>query len=145
VVLTAPNGRQRIAVRDAGTRKILTLAEGEEYEHLRWVPGGNLLSWSGPIKSAGPQSNGIWIAEPGGPGPKRLIHDGYNPVWSDDGTMVYYSRIGDDSGLWCWDLRRARSVRIRGWTEVNSFDMRGGSLVFASVASDTHIFRLPLR
>jgi hypothetical protein len=59
--------------------------------------------------------------------------------------MVYYSRIGDHSGLWRYDLRRAKSVRIRSWTEVNSFDLRGESLVFARVASDTHIFRLPLR
>lgn len=145
VVLTAANKRQRIEVRDLVTGRSQTLTEGEEYEHLRWVPGSNLLSWSGPLKSAGPQSDGIWIAEPGGPGPKHLIPDGHNPAWNNGGTVVYYSRIGEHSGLWSFDLRSSKSAKIRGWTEVNYFDVRGASLVFARVASDTHVFRLPLR
>jgi Tol biopolymer transport system component len=145
VVLTGQDHRQRIVVRDLDTGRDATAAEGSEYEHLRWVPGRDALSWSGPVKSAGPGSDGIWVWESGGQGPKQIVADGYNPAWSGDGMKVYYSRIGDYSGLWCDDLRRSRSVKIRTWTEVGSFDIRGRSLVFARVASDTHIFRLPLK
>ena len=64
---------------------------------------------------------------------------------SDDGKSVYYSRIGSHSGLWRHDLRSSTSVQIRTWAEVDAFDIRGGRLVFARVASDTHIFRLPVK
>jgi Tol biopolymer transport system component/DNA-binding winged helix-turn-helix (wHTH) protein len=144
-VLTAPDSRQRIVVRDLDTRRDTTVTEGNEYERLRWVPGGRLLSWSGPVKSAGPGSDGIWMADPRGSGPERIVADGNNPVWSDDDTKVYYSRIGDHSGLWCYDRKRFSEARIRTWTEVDSFDIRGQSLVFARIASDTHIFRLSLK
>jgi hypothetical protein len=96
------------------------------------------------VKSAGPGSDGIWVAKPAGPAPKRIVADGYNPVWSDDGSGVYYSRIGDHSGLWRYDLRRSTSVKLRSWAEVDAFDIRGRSLVFARVASDTHVYRLLL-
>ena len=144
VVLTGPDRRQRVVVRDMDGQREITLAEGSEYEHLRWIPGGIELSWSGPIKSAGPGSDGVWIAEPGGRTPRRLVPDGYNPVWSEDGARVYYSRIGTHSGLWCYDVRRSASARVRRWAEVDAFDIRGRALVFARVASDTHVFRLPL-
>ena len=144
VVLTGPDRRQRVVVRDLELQRDTTVAEGNEYAHLRWGPGGASLSWSGPVKSAGPGSDGVWIAEPAGPAPKRIVADGYNPVWSDDSSGVYYSRIGDHSGLWLFDLRRSTSVKLRSWVEVDAFDIRGRSLVFARVASDTHVYRLPL-
>ncbi len=144
VVLNAVTGRQSIVIRSLVDGRDTVLAEGGEYEHLRWIPGENSISWSGPLKSAGAQSDGIWIAEVGGAGPKRLVPDGNSPVWSEDGNNVYYSRMGDYSGLWRFNRQRKDSVRIRTWTETDLFDVCGGRLIFARVSSDTHVFSTPL-
>lgn len=143
-VVLAASGRQRVVVRELPAQQDRTIAEGGEYEHLGWAPGGNSLSWSGPAKSAGPQSAGIWVAEPGASAPRHLLPDGHDPVWNQDGALLYYSRIGDHSGLWRLDLRTGKSIQVRRWREVDYFDVSRGRLVFARVASDTHIFRLRL-
>jgi len=143
-VLAAPNGRQSIVVRDLRHGRDVVLTDGGEYEHLRWVPGREALSWSGPAKSAGPQTDGIWMGQLGGSGAVRLVSDGYSPAWNDDGSAVYYSRIGEHAGLWRHDVGRRPPVRLRRWAEIDYFDVRGGRLVFARIGSATRIFRLPL-
>jgi Tol biopolymer transport system component/DNA-binding winged helix-turn-helix (wHTH) protein len=137
-------GRQRIVVRDLDTQREVTLAEGGEYECLRWEPSGRFLSWSGPPKSAGRQSAGVWIAAIGEGAPTNVVRDGYRPVWSADGQVLFYSRIGDHSGLWRHDRRDLTSTKVRDWTEVDYFDLVGGRLVFAQVAGDSSIFSVSL-
>src|SRR6185295_5918896 len=47
VVLKLPDGGQRIVLRDLDSREEeLTIAEGAQYEQLRWLPDGSALSWS---------------------------------------------------------------------------------------------------
>jgi hypothetical protein len=144
VVIRGPGGRQRVAVRDLRAQRDFVLADGGEYEHLRWVPGRARLSWSGPAKSAGRETDGIWMRDVGGSPVVHVVPDGYSPAWSDDGASVYYSRIGDNAGLWRFDLGKHSPVRLRQWTEVDYFDVRNGHLVFARISSNTRIFRLPL-
>jgi TolB protein len=143
-VLSAPNGRQSIVVRDLRDGREFVLSDGGEYEHLRWVPGRDAVSWSGPAKSAGPQTDGIWIGEIGGAAATRLVPDGYSPAWKEDGSGVYYSRIGTHAGLWRFDVGSLAPVQLRQWAEIDYFDVRGGRLVFARIGSATRIFRLPL-
>lgn len=144
VVVSAPNGRQSVVVRDLGAQSDIVLAEGGEYEHLRWIPRRHALSWSGPQKSTGPQTDGIWTREVAGSAVVHLVTDGYSPAWNDEGTSVYYSRIGSHSGLWRFDLGRLAPVRLQSWDEVDYFDVRNGRLVFARIGSQTRILRLPL-
>ena len=143
-VILGPNGRQSVTVRDLRARRDVVLADGGEYEHLRWVPGRARLSWSGPAKSVGRETDGIWVRDVEGSPVVRVVPDGYSPVWAEDGASVYYSRIGDHAGLWRFDLGKPAPVRLRQWTEVDYFDVRDGHLVFARIRSNTRIFRLPL-
>jgi Tol biopolymer transport system component len=64
IVLKSPEGRQKVVLRDLEKQVDLTLAEGGEYEELRWLPDGSALSWSGPAVSGGATSNGVWVAAP---------------------------------------------------------------------------------
>lgn len=143
VVLQSPDGSQHVMLRDLEKSPDLTIAEGAEYEHLRWLPDGESLSWSGPEKSADPGSNGVWVVKPGEAG-QRLIPDGYAPVWSADGATIYFSRIGGYSGLWRFDVRRRTQARVRDWKRVPYHDIAGERLVFTQDDNRSQIYSMAL-
>jgi DNA-binding winged helix-turn-helix (wHTH) protein/Tol biopolymer transport system component len=145
VVLSGDPRGQRIVVRTLDGRATeQTIAEGGEYEHLRWLPDGSTLSWSGPERSSDPESNGIWIAEPGR-SPRRIVGDGYGPVWSGDGTIVYFSRIRDYAGLWMHDRRSDRTTQLREWVEGRyDFDIVGDRLLLTQEAGPGRVFSMAI-
>jgi Tol biopolymer transport system component len=146
VVVKSDEGRQRILLRQAdGRRPDRTLSLGAEYEHLRWLPGGSALSWSGPERSADPKSNGIWVVEIEGSAPRRIVADGYGPVWAADGKAVFFSRIRQYSGLWKYDLRDGTETELRQWPETsNEFDIVGERLVLTQQGGRGRIFSMSL-
>ena len=146
-VLKLPDGGQRVVLRDLDNRKEeLTIAEGAEYEQLRWLPDGSALSWSGPAKGTGPESNGIWkwLDQPGSQ-PARIVGDGYGPVWSSDGTSLYFSKPGSNAGLYRFDLARKTVERIRAWRNVRFHDIAGGRVVYVRDSSNNQIYSMSLR
>lgn len=145
VVVKAPGGSQRIVLRSLEGSPDRTLVEGAEYEALRWVPDGKALSWSGRERSADPRSNGIWVLEPRANEPRRLLPDGYGPLWTADGSGVYFSRIGEDSGLWRLDVRSGETTKVRSWRRAPYFDIVGQRLVFAQDSGRGQIYSMPLR
>jgi Tol biopolymer transport system component len=146
LVLVDDDRRQRIVLRQIGGREPdRTLAQGGEYEHLRWRPDGSALSWSGSERSSDPASNGIWLVGRDRSAPRRIVADGYGPVWSDDGTVVYFSRIREYAGLWKYDLRQGREAEVRQWAEEQyEFDVVGDRLVYTASAGRGRIFAMSL-
>ncbi len=140
-VTRSPEGRQRIVVQQAGEEREAVIAEGLEFEWLRWRPAAGsrkpdawALAWSGARVSARPESNGVWVAEPGGRPPRQVLADGYGPVWTADGTGLYFSRYlgaGKETGLWRLDLATGRQDSVRPWKRVPFYDLAGQRLIFA--------------
>lgn len=135
VIITRPDGAQQIVLRDVSQGTDQVVASGSEYANLRWSPDGSTLAWSGPEETSR-GSNGIWLKEVGSQvEPRRLVQDGYGPVWGPDGATIYFSRIGAKSGLWQVDLRTNHEELIRGWQEVSYFDIVKQRLVFCQLGS----------
>ena len=92
------------------------------------------LSWSGPDREGGTESNGIWVKALGAGAPAhQIVRDGYGPVWSADGTSVYFARIREGSGLWRYNLKEGRAEKLRSWREVEHFDIAGPRLLYSQV------------
>ncbi|MBI3696595.1 MAG: PD40 domain-containing protein [Acidobacteria bacterium] len=144
VVLSEAAGKQRIVVRELESGADRTLAQGGQYEHLRWLPGGRTLFWSGPERSAGAESAGIWMGEPGASAPRRLVPDGYCPVWTADARAVYFSRIGEHSGLWRYDIDKKSAGKIRDWRYVSFHDVAGDRLVYTQDSNVSQIYSMPV-
>lgn len=146
-VLKLPDGGQRIVLRDLDNREEeLTIAEGAEYEQLRWLPDGSALSWSGPERGAGPESNSIWKwADQPGSQPTRIVDDGYGPVWSSDGKSLFFSKIGEHAGLYRLDLIGNRTERVRGWKHVPFHDIAAGKLAFVQGSINSQVYSMSLR
>lgn len=144
VVLKSPEGRQKVVLREMEKQADLTLAEGAEYEALRWLPDGSALSWSGPQKSGGAASNGVWTVEPGQGQPRRLVPDGYGPIWSADGASVYFFRF--PPSLWQLDVPRNVLTKVRDWDwgMHGYYDLVGKRLVFTQGSSRSQIYSVPL-
>ena len=93
------------------------------------------MAWSGPEES-GKESGGIWLIKPGiDSAPRRIVADGYGPVWGPDDAVIYFSRIGGSSGLWEFSLKTNAVRSIRDWNEVPYFDLAGKTLVFCELGS----------
>jgi hypothetical protein len=98
------------------------------------APDGQALAWSGARVSARPESNGVWMGEPGGRPPRQILADGYGPVWTAGGTGLYFSRYlgtGSETGLWLLDLDTGAQRSVRPWKRVPYYDIVGERLVFA--------------
>jgi Tol biopolymer transport system component len=145
-VLATADGGQRIVLRALdGREPDRTLAEGAEYTHLRWLPDGSALSWSGPERASDHASNGVWSVGIGEAEPRRLVADAYGPVWSRDGSTVYFSRIRDRAGLWSLDVRHNAEALVRSWPEGNyEFDIAGDRLLFTREQGRGRIYAMSL-
>jgi DNA-binding winged helix-turn-helix (wHTH) protein/Tol biopolymer transport system component len=144
VVLTGADGRQKVVVRQMDRGVDRTVAQGGRYEHLRWLPGGKMLSWSGPERAAGAENAGVWLADPERSAPRQLIEDGYNPVWTADAGAVYYSRIGEYSGLWRFEIASRTATKIRDWRFVGYHDIVGERLIYTQDSNSSQIYSMPL-
>ena len=88
----------------------------------------------------------MWTVSLDGRRPQRLVPDGYGPVWSQDGTTVYFSRIRDRAGLWKLDLREGTQRLVRSWPEGNyEFDMAGERLLFTREQGLGRIYAMSLQ
>ena len=141
IVVKLPEGRQKIVLRDLETQADVILAEGAEYEELRWLPGGLALSWSGS-STAGAASNGVWVIEPNQKLPRRIVPDGYLPAWSADGASVYFFK--PPQSLWRLDVRRNVLTEMRALGLVNQYDLVGERLVFAQATERSQIYSVPI-
>jgi len=142
VVLRPADGKQRIVLRNLSgdESEDQVLAEGAEYEYLRWRPDGT-LSWSGP--RVGSQSNGIWVFERNKP--SQLVKDGYGPVWNANSSVVYYARTGEQAGLWKAEARRQwQPELVRRWKGQVDFDLAGDRLVFIVEDDYYHVYSTSL-
>lgn len=148
VVLKSPEGRRSVVLRDLEKSPDLTLAEGADYEELRWLPDGKSLCWSGPMLSAEAASNGVWVVKPREGLPRRLVPDGYAPVWSADGASVYfhrYPRQPDNSALWRLELRSNSQSRVRALQYPSYYDLVGKRLIFTQISNRGQVYSVPLR
>jgi DNA-binding winged helix-turn-helix (wHTH) protein/Tol biopolymer transport system component len=147
VVMGAPGCKQRILIRNLdrpGQDRIL--AQGNEYEQLRWLPDGSGLSWSGPSRASPQGGYGVWVMKRGDRNPTRLVKDGYGPVWSEAGDTVYFSRIGTGAGLWKFDLLRKKETQICSWEmfHFKEYDVARDRLVFTEHDARTQIYSMTL-
>ena len=128
VVTVDANGKQRIVLRDLETQIDRIVAEGGEYAALRWLTDGSALTWSGPNRTAGSTSNGVWMWSEGVTGPVKIIDDGFGPIISSDKNAVYYSKAGEKNGLWMKD-RTERQILT--WADnVEYFDVAGDRVAY---------------
>jgi Tol biopolymer transport system component/DNA-binding winged helix-turn-helix (wHTH) protein len=141
IVAKSPEGRQKVVLRDLEKQADVVLAEGGEYERLRWRPGGQALSWSGPL-TAGRASNGVWVIESNRKLPRRIVSDGYAPAWGADGRSVYFFRL--PQSLWRFDLRRNVQTEVRASGLADAFDFVGQRLVFVQITAHSEIYSVPI-
>ena len=73
---------------------------------------------------------------------QQIVSDGYGPVWSPDGDGFLYSRNGEFSGLWKYDIRLRRSLKIRDWGEVSFFDVVGERMLYTQGAGYGKLFSM---
>jgi len=146
VVVKSPDGKESIVLRDLSSQGNATIHEGAEYEDLRWSPDGSALCWSKPgvSRNAPLVSGGIWLIEMGKTEPRLIAHDGYCPVWSGDGTSIYFTIREGRQGLWRYDLRQKKEHLIRSWEAVYYYDIVGSRLVFAQLKNDSQIYAISL-
>ena len=145
--VVASGDRREIVLRDLASGRESILADGPALEALRWRPDGRELAWSGPRVWADRQANGIWIATPGGAGPRHVIADGYGPAWSDAATMVFVRHLSEngDAGIWRVSLKDGVETQIRHLSRVDFLDVAAGSLVFARSTGRAQVFSMPFR
>src|SRR5207247_7988472 len=141
IVVKLPEGRQKIVLRDLETQADVILAEGAEYEQLRWLPGGLALSWSGS-GSAGTARNGVWVIEPNEKLPRRIVPDGYLPAWSADGASVYFFK--PPQSLWRLNVRRNVLTEMRALGLVTQYDLVSERRVFAQATERSQIYSVPI-
>jgi DNA-binding winged helix-turn-helix (wHTH) protein/Tol biopolymer transport system component len=147
VVLKSGDGAQKILLRDRERpENDQIIAQGAEYEELRWLPGGLALTWSGLERSSDSTSNGVWVWKPDESGPQRVIEEGYGPSWSADGKNIYFSRIRDYAGLWRFDLRQRTPTKVRSWNYLSDYhyDIVGERLVFTQAGGRSQIYSMSL-
>jgi hypothetical protein len=89
-------------------------------------------------------SGGIWLIEMGQSEPRLIAHDGYCPVWSEDGAAIYFTIREGRQGLWRYDLRQKKEHLICSWETVFSYDIVGSRLVFAQLKNDSQIYAMSL-
>jgi Tol biopolymer transport system component len=136
VVVLTTGGKQRIVLHDLEKKKDdLVITQGSEYAFLRWSPDGSMLAWSGP-EEAGTESSGIWLIHPGiETNPRRIVTKGFGPVWKADNSVIFFSRIGPQSGLFEFDLKANKEKPIRDWEQTPYFDVVGQRLVYCELGS----------
>jgi Tol biopolymer transport system component len=146
VVVKSTEGRERILLRDLNQQVDSTLQEGSEYEELRWSPDGSRLCWSKPgiSRNAPNVSGGIWMIELGRSEPRFLQSDGYCPVWSANGTAIYFTMREGRKGLWRYDLLQKREQLVCNWEGFFSFDIVGNLLVFGQHKNDSQVYSASL-
>lgn len=143
-VSVSSEGVQSVVVRNLADRRETTLVSGAEYECLRWRPGANTLSWSGPVDGGEPAGNGVWMADVEGRRPVQLVPDGYGPAWSADGRSIHFVRSGEDPGLWRIDVDTRSMVKLRTWAGVSNFDVVGDRLFYVQTSGRSQVFAMPL-
>jgi Tol biopolymer transport system component len=141
VVSKPQDGTASIVLRDVERREDRVIAEGGEYQYLRWSPDGTALAWSGS-RSADQSSSGIWVGQPGS-APIRLVNYGFAPVWDADGKTLYFCRTGVNDGLWRVSVAGAgRPIRVRSWRHVPFYDLAGTRMVFTQEAGESHVYSM---
>lgn len=140
VVVLTVDGKQQIVLRDLERNKPdVVIAEGLEYANLRWSADGLTLAWSGP-EEAGTESTGIWVIKLGvDTKPRRIVTNGYGPVWRADSSVIYFGRVGAQSGLFEFDMKTNQEKPIRDWEQTDSFDVIGQRLVYCELGSSGKI------
>jgi len=136
VVVLSVNGKQEIVLRDLERKQPdVVIAEGLEYASLRWSADGSTLAWSGP-EEAGPESTGIWVIKLGvDTKPRLIVPNGFGPVWRADNSVIYFGRLGAQSGLFEFDMKTNKEKLIRDWEQTDSFDVIGQRLVYSELGS----------
>ena len=146
VVLKSADGKEKILLRDLGNKSDTTIHEGWEYEYLRWSPDGSALCWDRPgaSKDAPRASGGIWVLKMGQSEPYLVARDAYCPVWSADGTALYFGMRQGQQGLWRHDLRQRKEELVCRWERVFSYDIVGSRLVYAQHRNDSQVYAMSL-
>lgn len=139
-------GRERVMLRDLASGRESVVSEGPVFASLRWRSDGRLLAWSGSRVGADPSTNGVFVVEPGRPPPRRVVADGYGPVWGADGSLFFLRYFGgsDEAGIWRTDASGIETP-VRRITRADYFDIAGQALAFARSTGRAQIFEIPLR
>jgi Tol biopolymer transport system component/DNA-binding winged helix-turn-helix (wHTH) protein len=129
VVLKGANGSQQIVVRNLETRTDISITEGGEFTGLRWLEDGAALTWSGPDRSANPDTGGVWRWDRNTSSISRVVSDGFGPVWSRDKSTVYFAKGRGAFGL--WQKRAGDETEILNWPDnVHYFDIADKRIAF---------------
>jgi Tol biopolymer transport system component len=146
VAMRSPDGKERLLLRNLRNADDQTIQEGAEYEYLRWSPDGSALCWNKPgvSRNAPHLSGGIWMLEAGQAQPRLIANDGYCPVWSQNGTAIYFTTRSGEQALWRYDLTQKRVHKVCDWGTVYSFDVVGNRVAFSELRNDTQIYSVSI-
>lgn len=137
-------GGRALLVRDLGSGRDNRVAEGRVYNGIRFSPDGSTLGWSGPAEAGSAETNGVFVLGAEG-SPRRIAADGHEPAFSADGSVVYFTRLGDFAGLWKVAASGGAATRIRPFDRgVRHVDVAGERVLWAQAGGRNQIFSVTL-
>ncbi|MEO8055026.1 MAG: winged helix-turn-helix domain-containing protein [Acidobacteriota bacterium] len=144
VARRSETGGSALVVRDLDRSSDTVLAEGADYQAVRWSADGHALAWSGPREGGSRETNGVWLQREGGL-PVRLADDGYGPIFEADGTRVLFTRLGEFAGLWRVPAAGGAAAKLRAFDRgVTGVDVARGTLLWTQDSGRHQIFSLAL-
>ena len=76
--------------------------------------------------------------------PQLVANSGYCPVWSKDGSAIYFELRQGQQGLWRYDLGQKKAHLVCSWETVFNYDIVGNRLVFGKHKNDGQIYSISL-
>jgi Tol biopolymer transport system component/DNA-binding winged helix-turn-helix (wHTH) protein len=90
------------------------VATSPSIQGVRFSPDGHWLAWSGTDRPADAAAGGIWVVPTGEGPPRRLVADGFMPVWESTGRSMLFLRFFHLAGIWRVGMTGEGLTRVRG-------------------------------
>ncbi|HLA76396.1 MAG TPA: hypothetical protein VJU18_02325, partial [Vicinamibacteria bacterium] len=117
------------------------LAEGGEYEGLRFTADGLTLMWGGALRAGEASTRGVFMQRLDDAQPERIVGAGRLPVPLEAGRLLLLEpRAGGDAAVVLLDRATGRRSRVADWSRVADFDARQERLVFVQDRSFAQVY-----
>ncbi len=141
-VVRGRQGRQAIALYETGGSAERVLAEGGDYEGLRFTPDGSTLVWSGAQGPGEASPRGIFRQGLDDKEPRRITEDGRLPIPLDGERLLQLvpGADGDAAAVVLLDYRGGGRTPVADWSRAADYDARRERLLFVQDRSFAQVY-----